>query len=391
MRPDLTSHELVKHLSNKESQTEDVIGLLELMQDPATPKDIAEQHPVDQKAVHEVADPLEPWGVERVSDRGHRQITTAGEAARRALATALETVEADNLTWLARSENRKQILDYLHDKGPASAQKISTMESFPVKKTVRQNLDEFEERGWASCEEQAESRTIVASLNMDGERAASTYDDLLMKMTQVIDKAPCLRDLGLECADIPLKALAEAEMEEATPRYPFDIEKRVRKLSDSDFQHFRGFQSHWNGENAKAYLTAVKEGKEFEVISRPLNLKELPTNPDEVKCVIDGLRAENYRWLMYTGDLPCSLLILDRNQMMVGPRDPSTANDTRTGGIFSQNDDLIKWAIDMYESHRWQSKDPFEISTGFSIGVDDLIELLRSRYLTEDDEASSGT
>jgi hypothetical protein len=109
-----------------------------------------------------------------------------------------------------------------------------------------------------------------------------------------------------------------------------------------------------------------------------------------VKCVVDGLRADNYQWLMHTGDLPCSLLILDRDQMMVGPRDPGTANDTRTGGIFSQNDDLIQWAIDMYESHRQQSKDPFEVPTGFSIGVDDLIELLQSRYLSEDD-ASSGT
>jgi hypothetical protein len=391
VKPDLTSYELIRHLSNKDSQTGDVIGMLECIQEPATPKDVAEQHSVDRRAVHEVVEPLEPWGAERVSDNGHRQITTAGEAARRALATALETVDSDGLMWLARSESRKHVLDYLHDKGPTSAQEISTIEGFPSKRTIRRNFDGFEERGWASCEEQNGSRTIIASLNMDGERAASTYDDLVVKMTQVIDKAPCLRDLDLECADIPLKALADAEMEDATPRNPFDIEKRVRKLADRDFQHFRGLQSHWNGKNAEAYLTAVKEGKEFEVISRPLGLKELPTSPDEVKCVIDGLRAENYQWLMHTGDLPCSLLILDRNQMMVGPRDPSTANDTRTGGIFSQNDDLIKWAMDMYESHRQQSKDPFEISTGFSIGVNDLIELLRSRYLTEDDEASSGT
>jgi predicted transcriptional regulator len=391
VEPDLTSYELIGHLSNKDSQTGDVVGLLESIQEPATPKDVAKQHSVDRRAVHEVVEPLEPWGVERVSDNAHRQITTAGEAARRALATALETVESDGLKWLARSENRKQILDYLHDEGPASAQEISSREGLPSKRTIRRDFDEFEERGWANCEEQNGSRTVVASLNMDGERTASTYDDLVVRMTQVINKAPCLRDLGLECADIPLKALAHAELEEATPRNPFDIEKRVRKLSNRDFQHFRGLQSHWNGENAKAYLTAVKEGKEFEVISRPLGLKELPTSPDEVKCVIDGLMAENYQWLMHTDDLPCSLLILDRNQMMVGPRDPSTANDTRTGGIFSQNDDLIKWAINMYESHHQQSKDPFEISTGFSIGVDDLIELLRSRYLTEDDEASLGT
>lgn len=359
------------------------------MREPATPKEVAEQHSIGRREVNEIIEPLEPWGVERVSDNAHRQITTAGEAARRALATALETVESDGLRWLARSESRKHVLDYLQEEGLTSAQTISDGENFPAKKTVRRDFCEFEDRGWGSCEERNGSRTIIASLNMDGERTAGAYDDLVTRMTQVIDKAPCLRDLGLECADIPLKALADAEMEDATPRNPFDIEERVRELSDRNFQHFRGLQSHWNAENAEAYLAAVKEGKEFEVVSRPLGLKELPTSPDEVKCVVDGLRAENYQWLMYTDDLPCSLLILDRNQMMVGPRDPSTTNDTRTGGIFSQNDDLIEWAIDTYESHRQQSEDPFDVSVGFSIGVDDLIELLQRRYLTEDDEGSS--
>ena len=391
MRPDLTSDDLIKHLSQKESQTGDVVGLLEAMQEPIRPKDLAEQHPVEQETVHEVTNSLEPWGVEQVSNRGHRQITTAGEAARRAFATALETVESDQLLWIARSENRKHLLDYLQTEGLSSAQEISDREDAPVKRTVERNFTGLEKQNLATYNEQNRNRTIVAHLTKDGKRTIRVYENLSKKIEQVIDKAPCLRDLGLECADIPLKALADAEMEEATPENPFKIEKRVRKLSNRDFQHFRGFQSHWNGENAKAYLTKVKQGTEFEVISSPLCLDEIPTNPDGVKCVIDGLRAENYRWLMHTDDLPCSLAILDRGQMIVAPRDPGTANNIRTGAIFSRNDELIDWALDMYESHRQQSRDPFKISVGFSINVDDFIDFLQSRYLTKDTETSPNT
>jgi hypothetical protein len=390
MKPDITARELVKHLSNKQSQTGDVVGLLESIQEPARPKELSKQYSVDREVVHEVTEPLEPWAVER-SNTGHREITTAGETARRAFAHAVETIDADGLAWLAWSENRRTILHYLHTQGPTSAKEISATEGTPTKKTVRGNFEGFEENGWVTCEEQTRKRAIVARLTMDGERTARVYDELLRKMEQVIDKAPCLRDLGLECADIPLEALGEAEMEEATPESPFAVEKRVRELSNEDFQHFRGFQSHWNGENAKAYLSAVKEGKEFEVISPPLGLDALPTTPDEMKCVVEGLRAENYQWIMHTDDLPCSLAVLDTDLMVVGPRDPSTANNERTGAVFAENDDLIEWAMDMYESHRKEGKDPFEVSVGFSIGADDLIELLRNRYATADDDGSSST
>ena len=385
MRPDLTPPELVRHLANKHSQTGDVVALLGSMQEPAAPKELAGQHSVERETVYEVTDPLQPWGVERL-DNGDRQITTAGETARRAFDDAVDVVDADNLAWLAWSDNRGNLLRHVQTEGPVTVEKISDLEGFPQKKTVRKTFDKFEEQEWVNYEEQTRSRTTVARATMDGERAADVYDELLTKMEQVIAKAPCLRDLGLECADIPLKSLADAEIEEATPENPFAVEKRTRKLSTTDFQYFRGFQSHWNGENAKAYLTAVKEGSEFEVVSPPLGLKEFPTSPDEVKCVIEGLKAENYRWLMHPDKLPCSLAILDREQMVVGPRDPSTANDTRTGAIFSQNDDLISWALDMYETHRQQSKDPFEMSIGFRIGINDLIELLRNRHLTEDNE-----
>jgi hypothetical protein len=385
VKPDLTAHELVRHLANKDSQIGDVAELLKSLQEPTTPKELAEQHSVKRETVHEVTDPLQPWGVERV-DNGHRQITTAGEAARRTFGDAVDDIDADDLAWLAWSDNRGNLLKHVHTEGPVTAQETSTVEGLPEKRTVRRTFDEFEERGWVNCEEQNRSRTLVARPTMDCERVADAHDELLTKMEQVIAKAPCLRDLGLECADIPLKALADAEMEEATPEYPFAVEKRARKLATTDFQYFRGLQSHWNGENAKAYLTAVKEGSEFEVVSPPLGLRELPTSPDEVKCVVEGLKAENYQWLMHPDKLPCSLAILDREQVVVGPRDPSTANNTRTGAIFSHNDDLISWALDMYETHRQQSEDPFEVSIGFSIGIEDLIELLRNRYLTEDDE-----
>jgi hypothetical protein len=389
MRPDLTSRELVKHLAVKHSQTRNVVGLLESMQEPMKPKELAQEHAVERRVVPEITDPLEPWGVERTND-AHRQITTAGEAARQAFATALETIDADKLAWLARSENREDILDHLQEEGPDSAQGMSEIDGFPDKKTIHRTLDAFDERGWANCEEQQRSRTLIAHLTMDGERAGRVYDDLIAKMTQVIDKAPCLRDLYLGCADIPLETLGNAEIVEATPENPFRIEKRLRELSSRDFQHFRGFQSHWNGENAKAYIEAVRDGKEFEVVSRPVGLDEFPTNPDEVKCVIDGLRAENYHWLMHTDGLPCSLAIFDRQMVVVGPRDPGTTNNIRTGALFSQDDDLIDWAVNLYELHRQQAENPFDISIGVSIGINDLVELLHSRYLN-DDESSQNT
>jgi predicted transcriptional regulator len=386
MRPDLTPRELIRHLATKHSQTGDVVELLETMKEPVRPKEVAEQYPVDRGMVHEICDPLEPWGIKRINN-GHRKLTTAGETSRQAFATAVEAGDSDDLAWLARSENRKPILDYLQEEGPVSGKNIAANDDLPSKRTAHRTFEELEDRGWANCEEQNGSRTIVARLTMDGERAIDVYGELLLKMTQAIEKAPCLRDLYLECADIPLDELDDAEIVEATPENPFEIENRIRDLSNADFHHFRGFQSHWNGDNAKAYIEAVKEGKEFEVVSPPLGLDEFPTSPDEVECVVEGLKAENYRWLMHTDELPCSLVILDREQVVIGPRDPSTTNDVRTGAIISHNDELVSWAMDMYETHRKQAKEPFDISIGLNIGMNGLIDLLTNRHLSEDSES----
>lgn len=123
------------------------------------------------------------------------------------------------------------------------------------------------------------------------------------------------------------------------------------------------------------------------MVSPPLGLDEFPTSPDEVECVVEGLKAENYRWLMHTDELPCSLVILDREQVVIGPRDPSTTNDVRTGAIISHNDELVSWAMDMYETHRKQAKEPFDISIGLNIGMNGLIDLLTNRHLSEDSES----
>lgn len=392
MRPDKTRWELINHLANKDSQmgeAGDITQVLKSAQEPIGPKELSETHPITREKVHEITEPLEPWGVESLQD-GRREITTAGEIARRSYKEAIETINPDDLAWLARSENRGEILDELRTTGATSAKKLSEEVSADTR-TIRRNYEQLDDRDWnvIDCEDRTRDRSKVATLTMEGERVSRTYSDLLLKIEQVIDKAPCLRDLGLECANIPVKALAGEEMVEATPEHPLQIEKRVRKLSNVDFQHFRGFQSHWNGENAKAYHSAVRDGKQFEIVSPPLGLDALPTDAEEVKCVVEGLQAENYQWLMYSGELPCSLAILDRDQMVVGPRDPGTANRVRTGAVVSSNDKLIKWALKMYETHRQQTRDPFDVSVGFSIGVEDLIELLRNRYLEEDDEGTA--
>ena len=385
MRPDIDRWELTRHFANKDRQTSDITALLESMHEPAKPGELSEAHSLARETIYEVAEPLVPWAIERDRTGAHR-LTPAGEIARRTYNEATETIQSEDIKWLSWSENRGHLLNELHDTGPISPKELSERDQMPRKRTIRRNFDDFEDRDWIIREDHSE----VAKLTIDGEETSREYHELLIKMEQVIDKAPCLRDLGLECSDLPVVALADTEMVEATPGNPLRIERRVGELSNKEFEHFRAFQSHWNSENAEAFHPHVKAGKQFETISRPLGYEEIPKNASDIRIIAEGLKAENQRWLMSPEELPCSLVILDTDYIAIGARDPASSNQIRTGALFSSNDELIDWGLSLYKDYKQEATDPFNFSVGFSIGIDELLTLLREHLQDDDEDPEDG-
>lgn len=275
---------------------------------------------------------------------------------------ATDSVPADSLAYLARSAHRSSLLRAFDAAETASPRDINRVVEWepddgPSPSTISRTRAAFEDRGWLTRD------TGGYQLTNDGKSVVETYELLLIAIEQLIDKTPTLRDLDPGVADMPVWALEDARQVVATADTPFAAVNAYFELPEVDeltFDRLRGFSSFFDMRYARALEPAIDEGKDMKFIMPGSMLSDLPTSGEEAQFAQKCMAAENIQSYMYPGTLPAGLAVFDRDRIALGARNPARANSEWSGTIYSTNDELIEWGLDLYDTYRADAEPPLQ-------------------------------
>nr|WP_254538687.1 hypothetical protein [Halomarina sp. BCD28] len=274
--------------------------------------------------------------------------------------TATEDVTADSLAYLAGAAYRGPLLQEFDSVETMSPTEIDCTDNLsdeesPSPSTISRARAKFESHGWLTRE------GTSYQLTTQGERVVESYETLLTACEQIIDKTPTLRDLDPAVAELPVHTLQDATQVVSTPDSPFDAVNAFFKLPEVEhlaFERLRGFNSFFDMRYARAFEPAIDAGKQMELIMPASMMSEIPTSGAEAQFAQKCMGAEHIQSQMYPGELPAGLTVFDRDRVAIGARGPARANKERAGSIYSANEELIEWALDLYDTYRVDSEPP---------------------------------
>lgn len=322
--------------------------LRELSEHPTTPAGLDERNIVSRKTAHSHLTTFANRGWSERNDEEY-ELTAAGVIVLRQSEDCLDTVGQKGLAALTRTPFNVRLLHTLNEESIRPSD-LAGEERSPSRSRITQIRRNFEEHGWIQREQG------LYGLTTAGEHAVRAYNSLASTIEQVIDKAPCLRFLPPECGDLPILALEEAEVIVRTGKAPYKATNKYISLADSGFHSLRSFNSFYDAKIAEAYLPAIKAGAEIEQISSPRMMTEVPIgDPTYRKIAREGFRAKNCHWLIHRHELPIGLAIFDEDRVFIAPRDPTEVDPELSGTILSTNEEVVEWAIGLYERYREQS------------------------------------
>ena len=306
------------------------------------------------------------------SDKAYA-ITGGGAIALRILTEQLDRtdIDQDKLAEVARSSAKLSLLRAFA-KNSSQSTTIEAFDSAFSRSTRTTHRRSFEKEGWITREGGSYHLTPT------GESVLDAYEELERSFEQLIDKAPCLRDLGPECEGLPVAELADAEQIIGRIGSPsLEGVRKYDRLIRSDFEYCRGLSSYYEAGYSRAYASAVEAGKEIEVVMTPKVLRELPFGkPTEWEPIKTQALSENCHGYLYPGSLPLGLAVFDEDIAVLGAPDPAEIELDEygvTGTIFTENEAVIEWGIDLFESYRRLSISEPEMNS-----TADIISAVRS-------------
>jgi predicted transcriptional regulator len=352
-----TSSDLVAHLlgvGRSHSHSPEQL-LRELGDGAESSQQLGDRLQISRASVHRALDPLVD---EKILFNQDGQFTLTGSADVY-LRVIEETVSAPDvsrsaLRFLFGSPARLPLLRSFQAK-PASKSELAHGDEAPSKTTVYRNFSKFEERGWVTSDQ-----TGHFQLTDTGQRVLSSVETLLERTEIVMDRAELLYGCR-EVADIPVEALANAELYVDTPDTPHSTSGVLRKLADPNLDSMYGFCSVVSYEYADAWDPVIRSGTQIEIIVTEQVLRSLPTEGPYTEHVRRGLNAENFGMLVEPEleYLPIGLAIINDEMIMVGtPHEYATGNHVHMAAGVSDDPDLVAWGKEMYDRYREHARPP---------------------------------
>lgn len=342
---------------------------------PVTVSALQEHHSITRPTANNHLSELADLGlVFQQSDKAYA-ITGGGAIALRILEDQCDRIERDTLAKVVRSSAKPMLLR-VYSEEVAQSTTIDAFDSQFSRSTRSAHRRAFEQEGWITREGSSYRLTSI------GESVLDSYEKLERAFEQIIDKAPCLRDIGPECEGLPVAELADAEQIIGRIGSPsLEGVRKYERLIRSDFERCRGLSSYYEAGYARAYASAVEDGKEVEVVITPKVLRELPFGePEQWGPIKTQVLAENCRGYLYRGSLPVSFALFDEEIVVFGAPDPAEIDLSEygmTGTIFAENEAVIEWAIDLFESYQRASKSEPEMNS-----TADIIRTVKSHIPT---------
>lgn len=344
----------------------DIVRVLRERDGPATPSYLNDRTSLSPPSIHRYLDDFTNLGWVKSDDAEYR-LTGAGAIALKHTQECLEYVNRDDLAWLSRTKVNYPILQSFGE-GPVRPDDLGSDPESPSRNRIRQIRREFESKGWVARTSQpvSEARNRASSrgpyqLTPIGHEVCGAFDNLEDEFFQIIDKCPCLRDIGPECGDLPAHALEGARLEVATRSDQYRLHHANLEAADREFDRCRSFSSFYKRDHIENHRPALKAGKQFEVISPKRSLDsqpEIPLKPLDIKYIVEWLMADNTSWYLYPEELPLGLAVFDEEFILISVKSLHAAGPDMSGAVYSTNDELIEWGLNLFERYRDQSTAP---------------------------------
>lgn len=339
--------------------------------EPATVTDLATALPHSKRAISDAIEWFEHQGWLKEVEDGHVQTLigaavlhqideqrTRGESVTHGVASAEktngesickeETKRAD-LQFIVGSRLRERMLR--SDSLPMGSSKLAARYETTAS-TAYRTITSLEEKGWFEKGDGAYHRTS------SGQLAFQEFETLRRVIEQAFDKKECLRWLNRDLADLPVENLASAQTAVNTRDHTDTTEELFGEVVQTEFDRYRGMITYVNNSAARKFSPQIQDTAHSELLVTPSVMKNLPTAGKPAEMVRNGLEATNFETLI-APQLPASLSIFDDDIIFICPR-PEDIQGDEFGAIVSANEQVVEWAIDLYETYHDQSRRPPE-------------------------------
>lgn len=353
---------LARFIPREHTETVPVISLLELVRNESVSQvDIAEQSHLSRRAINRTVNEFTNIGLLKQTTDGYR-LTGAGAIAHHQYTTATDEVDEKALRFCSDSQNRVSILEALQEH-PARKADLAARSELPSRSTVGRAITVGEDLGLVTA-----GRRGDYTLTSYGETVLTTYSELKHAFEQLLVYAPCLQNIGVECADLPVGALDGARLVERQETRQlielFELAEYIASLDPAEIDHIRLFSSFFNQQLSDAIAPLVQSDTRLDMISPASALGGMPTAEEAKQHIAEGLEAENCRWYLYPGELPAGILIVDEEEIVIGPSTPDETGD-QSGNIYCSDPEAVEWAIEIYDEYYQESSEPFEYLVGW--------------------------
>lgn len=352
------SRDLLAHLVGVQSEgTAAPFDLLQVVrEEPQGPTDLHDTCSISRKGVYSALDPLQQRYIV-LKENNSYALTGYGTVLCRAIETTLEDSALDraNLRFLLASENRVALLQELKIT-PARKATLANMESLPSRTTVHRAIEGFVEKGWVTQNDEGRY-----GLTTVGERALTAYSRLLDDVHAAESRSEFLYCCDQTVADIPLDAVADAELIVDTPQAPDSSRGVFRELASDNPDDFRGLLSAVSTASADVGDSIIRSGTETELVIPQRVLYNLPTEGHYTTHVKRGLEAQNFEFFVVpdVDVFPVGMALFDGETLYMSPADITRVPDgANAGTIVSSDDALVEWAEALYSRYREQAQTP---------------------------------
>lgn len=281
-------------------------------------------------------------------------LTTGGIQTVRSIEECLEQIRREHLAVLSRSVLPFQILRMLNARPQSLRNLINSNSSTSGDSTIRGRISHLSDYGWlrGQC-----NKYVITSR---GKTALGAYVLLSERIRQITEKAPFLQRLDPLHSEIPIRALADAEMILSSKLYQGVVHGHALKLCDPTVRTFRVLTSIYNPYLFLAYYELMKFGLKAEGIV-DCSVYEQVCEDGKVKKVLDNDAYENYRYARLDEPLTLGIAIYDERKVAIGAYNEA-GKGQHIAMIVTTNDRLVKWAIEKYEHYREDSHPTSPIS-----------------------------
>ncbi len=319
---------------------------------PMTASTIADSSQITRQTASRHLARLTDWGLTKSAVTGGYELTAGGKIVLEAFEACPDGLDREPLTQLTRSKHTIPLLQTLSEQPSRPSELTGTADGSPSRATVRRALRMFETEGW--CEEADGKHRLTST----GEHTLERYEELAETIEQVLEKAPWFQRLSPIRTDIPVRALADAELYVSSPHSPGIVLATALKLCDPRLDNFRVLTSIFNPTLFTAYDKLLKLGLKGEAIVDSSLYERL--HEEEMEYFLDDSNYGNFQIFCLEEPLTLGIGIYDGKQIAIG-----AYNDTGEGEhiamILSSNKAVVKWGEDLYNCYRKRARDPTEI------------------------------